>query len=245
MRNSPTTSQSADLKPLRILLVTGPKDHGASEHDYPAFGKRWATLLGLADGVTVAQADAWPTPAQFAAADVAVFYSANPAWNADRAKELDAYLARGGGAVFLHMAVHGHDHPQQLADQIGLAWGPSAKFRHGAVELTFRDRNHPITRGYGEKLSFVDETYWSLMPSADAKAFHLLADAPEEQEPRPLLWTYAHGKGRVFGCILGHYTWTFDDPLFRLLVLRGISWSAREPADRLAPLAVIGARSVP
>jgi type 1 glutamine amidotransferase len=46
----------------------------------------------------------------------------------------------------------------------------------------------------------------------------------------------------VFVSILGHYTWTFDDPLFRALLLRGIAWTAGEPADRLIDLATIGAR---
>jgi type 1 glutamine amidotransferase len=46
----------------------------------------------------------------------------------------------------------------------------------------------------------------------------------------------------VFVSIPGHYTWTFDDPLFRLLLLRGMAWSAREPVDRLAELSTVGAR---
>jgi len=40
----------------------------------------------------------------------------------------------------------------------------------------------------------------------------------------------------------GHYAWTFDDPLFRVLLLRGIAWSAGRPAERLTHLAPIGAR---
>src|SRR4030095_12111890 len=34
---------------LRILLCSGPKDHGTDEHDYPLFQDRWARLLSLAD----------------------------------------------------------------------------------------------------------------------------------------------------------------------------------------------------
>ena len=68
--------------PTKILLVAGPKDHGPSEHDYPLWQKRWSTLLALADGVSGEQADGWPTVAQWSAADVAVFYSANPQWAA-------------------------------------------------------------------------------------------------------------------------------------------------------------------
>ena len=51
-----------------------------------------------------------------------------------------------------------------------------------------------------------------------------------------------HGKGRLFFSIPGHYTWTFDDPLHRLLLLREICWSARQPEDRLSEHATIGAR---
>jgi hypothetical protein len=65
--------------------------------------------------------------------------------------------------------------------------GPGSKFRHGALELNFRDRNHPIARGFPEKTRFIDESYWAL--TGDAKRIHLLADSLEENEPQPLMWT--------------------------------------------------------
>jgi hypothetical protein len=40
----------------------------------------------------------------------------------------------------------------------------------------------------------------------------------------------------------GHYNWTFDDPLSRLIVLRVLCWTAGEEADRLSELATVGAR---
>ena len=39
----------------------------------------------------------------------------------------------------------------------------------------------------------------------------------EDGQPRPLFWARQVGKGRVFVSIPGHFTWTFDDPLFRLI----------------------------
>lgn len=239
--HGPGDMSDADAaRPMTVLLVAGPKDHGPGEHDYPAWQKRWATLLALAEGVKVEQADSWPTPAQWDAANVAVFYSANPAWTADKAKDLDRFLARGGGLVFLHWAVHGRDAVEPLAERIGLASRQGVtKYRHGALDLIVRDADHPITRGF-DKVHFVDETYWDL--AGDVSRIHLLADAVEDGAPRPQLWTRQHGKGRVFVSILGHYSWTFDDPLFRLLLLRGICWTANEPVDRLSGLATIGAR---
>jgi hypothetical protein len=43
-----------------------------------------------------------------------------------------------------------------------------------------------------------------------------------------MVWAVERGKGRVFSTILGHYTWTFDDPLARALILRGMAWAAGE-----------------
>jgi hypothetical protein len=47
-------------------------------------------------------------------------------------------------------------------------------------------------------------------------------------------------KGRVFGCVPGHYTWTFDDPYFRLLLLRGMAWAAGESPYRFDSLVLRG-----
>ena len=38
------------LKSLSIVLVSGPKDHGINEHDYPDWQKRWSKLLEFAAG---------------------------------------------------------------------------------------------------------------------------------------------------------------------------------------------------
>jgi putative heme-binding domain-containing protein len=228
---------------LRILLVCGPKDHGPGEHDYPLWQRRWYNLLSLAEKVRVEMATGWPSPMQMNSADVIVFYSNNPGWRVARAKELDAFLARGGGLVYLHYAVDGHRDVEALAERIGLAWrGGQSRFRHGDLELTFPDGKSPISRGLG-KLKFTDESYWRL--AGEVGKIDLVATGVEEGKPQPLMWTRSHKKGRVFVSILGHYNWTFDDPLFRLLVLRGVCWTAGEPVDRLSELITVGARVEP
>ena len=98
---------------------------------------------------------------------------------------------------------------------------------------------HEITRGL-EKVSFVDETYWQLI--GDKKNYQLLGSGMEEGAPQPQVWVREQGRGRVFVSILGHYTWTFDDPMFRLLLLRGLAWSAHQPVDRFNDLLTIGAK---
>ena len=76
----------------------------------------------------------------------------------------------------------------------------------------------------------VDESYWKLR--GDLSKATVLATAPDDGEPQPLFWTIDHNPGRVFVSIPGHYSWSFDDPMFRILLLRGIAWTAKEPVDR-------------
>src|SRR5207247_8899409 len=93
---------------LRVVLVAGKKDHGPGEHDYPAWQKAWAELFKLADKVEVATAWEWPAKEEFAKADVMVFYQHGD-WTASRAADIDAYLERGGGLVYIHFAVDDRD----------------------------------------------------------------------------------------------------------------------------------------
>ena len=89
-------------------------------------------------------------------------------------------------------------------------------------------------------MKWIDETYWDL--TGDPKSLNLIATQEEEGEPRPLFWTMKHGEGRVFVSIPGHYMWTFDDPAFRLLLLRGIAWTGHRNVDRFNDLVTLDAR---
>ena len=225
------------LTKLRLLLVAGPKDHGPDEHDYPLWLERWSKLFALAEEVSISTATSFPTDQQLEAADVAIFYNANPGWNAEKAAALDRFHEKGGGAVYIHYAVDGGKDPAGVSERMGLAFTLGSRFRHGEFDLVFKD--HPITRDF-PTLHFTDETYWSMR--GETSRLNILGTAIEDNEPRPQLWTLERGKSRIVGCIPGHYTWTFDDPLFRVLIFRSICWTARqESIDRLADLAAVGA----
>jgi len=238
----PATSAAPDNPSrLRILLSAGAKDHGLDEHDYPVWLERWSKLLGLADNVTVSTCVGFPSREQLGEADVTVFNSANTGWNTTAAVLLDQYQQRGGGLVYLHWSIEGHENAAELSERAGLAFSASA-FRHGELNLLFGPAPHPITAGF-DRLQLLDESYWNL--KGDPSQLSILATSNEAGQPRPLLWAVERQKGRVFGCIPGHYTWTFDDPLYRVLVLRGIAWAARADINRLVELALPGARVAP
>jgi putative heme-binding domain-containing protein len=242
---APWRAAAADPAPLNVVLVAGPKDHGLNEHDYPDWQARWSPLLARADGVAVATAQEWPSAAQLAVADVVVMFSSNPAWSAARAAELDAHLARGGGLVLIHFAVNGGADAAGFARRVGLAWRDGSKYRHGPVDLAFGSPRRgatsadAIVAGF-ERLHLVDETYWDLV--GDPSEVRVLATAVEAGEPRPQIWAREVGRGRIVGSLPGHYRWTFDDPRYRLLLLRSIAWAGHQPVERLEGLATLGAR---
>jgi haloalkane dehalogenase len=59
-----------------------------------------------------------------------------------------------------------------------------------------------------------------------SKPDRILRHAPKAAQP--MFWCYELGEGRVFGCVPGHSAKTFDDPVFRKLLFRGIAWTAHE-----------------
>lgn len=234
-----TADKAVKPRPLRAVLVAGPQDHGPGEHDYPAWQRSWKAILGGAPGVEVTTADGWPGEDQWRDADLMVLYLWNHDWSPERLGQLDAFLARGGGVVALHAALIADKEPEALARRFGLAAQPvRTKYRHGPLDLKITaPPDHPITRGL-QAVHFTDETYWPMV--GDTSKVEVLATAVEEGKAHPMMWTFEAGKGRVFGSVLGHYTWTLDDPLFRIPVLRGMAWASHQPEGRFERLALQG-----
>ena len=256
-----------DERLLQIVLWADQKDHGPGEHDYPRWQSRWALLLGgaaasaapaanligpdrpdpaLQQGspqVRVATANQWPAEEQWRTADVVVAFC-YVAWTPDRLAELGRYLERGGGLAVIHSATW--TKPQPSADVAALLGvGGFQRWRHGPVVLETTQPQHPICLGLPSELRLEDETYWPPTPPIDADKVQVLAGSreqaqlePPDKSPQPMFWTYRRGQGRVFGCVLGHYSWTFDDPYFRLWLLRGIAWAAGTTPYRFDHLAL-------
>ena len=263
LAKAPKPPAVEELRELNVILLAGKKDHGPNEHDYPLWQKRWKVLLGgkgpddepkvncfcpeLETGrdqilagspkVKITTAWDWPTKEQLESAHLLVMFCA-PRWTPDTLKDLEALLNRGGGFVMMHMAIW--QDSKELGNAIGLTKQKETKYRHGPVALKIAD--HPITLGLPATVHFDDETYYNFQ--GDPSTIKVLATCDEkvgdETRAEPIFWTREVGKGRVFVCILGHFMWTFDDPLFRLLLLRGMAWAAGESPYRFDGRATAG-----
>lgn len=179
-----------------------------------------------------------------------------PAWDYDI---IDAYQKRGGGLLFAHMALQ-QGTGTELAKRIGLAWGhqdPSipetkAGVLHWPVDVTPAGRNSPILKGLPDEFLFMDEIYWPLIGDQSKTTIIVTSQAEpsthgdgawrpgnlEDLDGKawPTMWTAEVGKGRVFGTTLGHNFFTFNDPLFRIILLRAMAWTMDESFDPFKPL---------
>jgi type 1 glutamine amidotransferase len=270
LAKAPRLTSAEAVRPMTIVLVADIKDHLADgrAHHYPLWQERWARLLGgsakwgkgpvnlypedaarVADapevpGVRVLKAQQWPSPEQFASADVIVAFC-YIAWTPPRLAELQQYLARGGGYVAVHSATWTKP---KASTEVGAVVGVGGFqfFRHGVITLRIDGPEHPICAGLPPVIELRDETYWPPTPDPTLPGFTVLASSPERitpkdeaVKPQAMYWTAQPGAGRIFGCVLGHFTWSFDDPYFRLLLLRGIAWAGGTNPYRFDPLVAV------
>lgn len=246
----------------------GPPGNG--KHDYPLWQRRWALLLGGkgassdvqanlsgppnqdpaldlgAPGVKVTMAWQWPSDNDFKTAEVIVAFCYMN-WTDERLAQTRRYLEGGGGLVVIHSATWTKPQPSHgVAGVTGV--GGFTLFRHGSVQMEIAAPGHPICRGLPSVITLEDdETYWPPTPMMESVT--VLATSVEERGARgstpkaaqPMFWCFELGKGRVFGCVPGHSSATFDDPFFRIFLLRGIAWASGESPYRLDGLVLRGA----
>jgi putative membrane-bound dehydrogenase-like protein len=160
---------SAADAPLRIFLRSGPKSHGPGAHDYPRFLREWVPMLNER-GARAAGADAFPTAKQLAETDVLILHAqeAGNIPDATDRKNLNDFLARGGGLVVIHAGAVSRD-PDWFKGIVGGSWRQgTTKFLEAPMHLYFSDRSHPITKDVSN-WSMNDEIYYDMDLSPEAK----------------------------------------------------------------------------
>ena len=209
--------------------------------------------MSKAENVTIKTAFEWPKTEAWNDVDLAVFYLKTK-WDASQLADVKRLQDRGAGVMTIHWAIGCDQDWNNHAARFGLSYR-AASFRHGKVNLQLSDKAHPVLLGLPKQMQFVDEPYWPLI--GEKSKIEVLATSDEmtqrgddrsknpgddRVETIPVFWAYEapDTKGRVFVSIFGHYMWTFDDPYFRLMLLRGMAWAAKDDVYRFDKLAVEG-----
>jgi hypothetical protein len=244
---------------LNIVWVWGiDKLHEKETHEYAWVMDRYVNvLLPQVPRVTVVPSMYFPKPELWEKADLVVFYMwpRGEGWDYEL---IDDYQKRGGGLIFVHMALM-QGSGKELSKRIGLAWdlkpdGTKWGVLPTPVTLTKEAKNSPIFERFPEKFDLADEFYWELRgdparitplvtsPAGPAIANKPLSGPPKmddlDGKPWPVMWTTQVGRGRVFVSAAGHNYFTFNDPYFRIILLRAMAWTMNESFDPFKPLVV-------
>lgn len=247
--------QAEPERDLRIVWVWGrDTNHGPGAHEYVRVRDAMVALLGRVPRVTVETARGFPTARQFAEADLVVMYLHLPPLSPEDFTNLRGYIERGGGVVALHETaiIRPAEAGKKLARCIGMSWNEGSSKWGALFEPVRVETHHPIFNGFPEGLALSDEFYWDLNhddaaevigdvrvgPAAHSKG---PVDAAALSEKRhPAIWTLEAGKGRVFGTTIGHNTFTYFDPRFRIMLFRAMAWAMRTRPDPFMPLVFAG-----
>jgi type 1 glutamine amidotransferase len=244
----PTTSQPLppETPPLRVFIHAGLKTHAEGQHDYPQFLADWSKLL-TTRGALVDGALHFPSAGELANVDVMIIYKGDAgALRTEDRVNLESFLKRGGGVVSFHDALCGPD-PEYVSAILGGAkkHGEVNYTLEADVDYTIADPSHPIMQGMSN-FTIKDEAFF-LITWAKSPKIHVLATAPmaatrsagaHKGEVVPQIWTYERTLSggqpyRAFVWMQGHNYVNFANPQVRPMLLRGIAWTARRPADAL------------
>ncbi len=234
-----------------ILLIAGPKSHGAGEHEHPAGCELLAKHLEASGlGIKAEVSAGWPQDAaRVTAADTLVIFGDglgdHPA-NGQTAA-LRQRLDAGKGLAVIHFALESSDPEltQLLDDAIGghfdPAWSVNPIWKMSSPTVG----THPAARGVSP-FDIQDEFYYHLrlrpeiipLLQAQPPESSLGEDGPRSgnpavrkalahKVPQTLAWVVENpNKSRGFGFTGGHFHSNWADENFRKLVLNGIVWTA-------------------
>lgn len=249
-------TRAAPSRDLHIVWVWGiDKLHEKETHEYAWVMDRYVNqLLPRIPRVTVTPSMYFPKKALWEKADLVVFYF----WSREKwdYRLVDDFQKRGGGLIFIHMALM-QGSGEALSKRIGLAWdlkqnGTRWGVLPSPVTLTDAAAESPIFKGFPKTFELADEFYWQLRgdpsrvtalvtaPAGPAIANRPLPGPPEKKDldgiKWPVMWTTEVGRGRVFCSGAGHNYFTFNDPYFRIILLRAMAWTMRESFEPFKPL---------
>ena len=223
-------AQTRPMPPkIRVLLVTG--GHGFERDPFSKIFSDNPALAVTAVEHAKGSATAWERD-DLASFNVVVLYDMQAnITDAQKAKFLSLFQ-NGTGLVVLHHAlcsfqawpdyeriigglypVPPKDQPQ-VTDKIG--------YEHGVeVPVVIADTKHPITSTLKD-FTIHDEIYWGFRVGADV---HPLLTTTLAKSGNPLMWTRTEGRSRVVFLQLGHDHLAYENPNFRELIARSITWS--------------------
>ena len=241
-------AHAADVKPLRVLLITGGCCHDyAKQKDILKKGLE-ARANVVVDQIHSDVTDTKPPLAIYGNPDYARGYDVviHDECSADindpaTIKSVLAPHRAGIPGVNLHCGMHSYriGNPNEPAaagseralwfDYLGLQ-----SSAHGAqlpIAIRFTDKTHPLTRGLDDWTTINEELYNNIQifPTARPLARGMQTAKKKDGTPREddyvVAWANDYHGTRVFSTTIGHNNATVEDARYLDLVTRGVLWA--------------------
>ena len=248
---------------LKALILTGESD--TQYHDWRVSTPFLRSLLertGRFD-VKVTEQVSGLDAASLRPFDLLVLNYMGPRWSPTTEHAVEEFVRQGKGLISFHGVTYGpmygmvfdggwkagvdNGWPAYPA-LIGARWAP-AKIGHGkrhVFQVTWADREHPISRGLEPFFVANDELYHrlDLLPET-----HVLATAFSDPATggtgrnEPMVWTAAFGQGRTVHMTLGHDLSSMSQPGFVATLARGAEWAATGHVTLPAAIPLVARKS--
>jgi hypothetical protein len=212
--------------PLQVAVITG-----GHLFDVPNFHRLFRALDGI-EAYIQPMADFTASPEKVRDSyDVLLFYimlmedpaEAKRPGPADQAKAvLERLGATEQGIVIIHHALLAYPKSALWSEVVGIADRKFTFDHDQTLQVQVADSNHPITRRL-RPWEMIDEIYGMDNASEGSKIL-LTVDHPKSM--KTIAWTRQYKKARVFCTESGHDNQTWVNPNFKLVLRRGILWSA-------------------
>jgi type 1 glutamine amidotransferase len=242
---------AADAPPIKALLITGgvAHDYAGQQKLLPeALSARaaidWTIESGEKSGGALLERLKKPDWAK--GFDIVVH---NHCYSAVKDKEYVEGFVKAHQDGVPGMVIHGSLHSFRSMDSMTDAWRlflgvTSVRHERGGRQLTIKTAkaDHPIMMGTPAEWKeekgelYVIEKLW---PQCTPLATAYGEDTKKDQ---PVMWINTCGKGRVFGCSLGHANTTFQNEACVDTLARGFLWACDKLDDQGKPKPGYGPR---
>ncbi|BCX48199.1 hypothetical protein HAHE_21070 [Haloferula helveola] len=107
------------------------------------------------------------------------------------------------------------------------------------IDISFVDKNHPITKGMADWTTIKEELYNNI---AVHDSSHVLAKGKQGNQETVVAWTNHYGpkKTRVFSTTIGHNNETVGDARYLDLIAKGVLWATDKMDAKGKPLEGFG-----
>jgi type 1 glutamine amidotransferase len=232
-------AQESPKKNARILMVTQSAGfrHGAvTRKDAPLSpAERAMTELGVSSGlfrVDCTQDVARDfTKDSLKNYDIVMFYTTGdlPIPLEVREYFLNDWLKQPGhGFIGAHSAADTYHNYKPYWDMIGGTFNGHPWGANSTVTITVHDREHPISKPWGDEFTIKDEIYQfkNWQPEKVHVLMSLNMAKTELKKPYhvPIAWCKEYGQGKVFHMSLGHNEAVWTNPTYMQSMLGGIRW---------------------